>query len=146
MVLNRAGVTTVPMDTSQLTMAKVTGDPTVSWHGENAALTDSDATFGAISLQAKTVVTLVKLSLELSQDSANIEQILQGTITRRWRMRSTAPAWSASHQRGRPCWRRRHWPDRPQSVTVGAPTSWDWPSIRSMSCCSTTCRWMPSAP
>lgn len=80
MVLSRAGARTVAMDTKSLTLARVTGDPTVSWHGENAALAASDPTFGAITLNAKTCVCLVKMSLELSQDSANIEQILQTTI------------------------------------------------------------------
>lgn len=81
MVLSRAGARTVAMDGKTLTMARVTGDPTVTWHGENAALTAGDPTFGAITLNAKTITCLVKLSLELSQDSANIEQILQSTIT-----------------------------------------------------------------
>lgn len=81
MVLSRAGARTVPMDAGEMTLARVTGDPAVSWHGENAAISDSEATLGAVTLRAKTVVCLVKLSLELSQDSANIEQILQSTIT-----------------------------------------------------------------
>lgn len=81
MVLSRAGATTIPMDTGTLSIAKVTGDPTVAWRAENAALASSDPTFGAVNLSAKTVAVLVKMSLELSQDSANIEQILQRTLT-----------------------------------------------------------------
>ena len=81
MVLSKAGARTVPMTSNSLTLARVTGDPTISWHGENNAITASDATLGAMTLYAKTVVCLVKLSLELSQDSANIEQILATTIT-----------------------------------------------------------------
>lgn len=80
MVLSRAGAQTVPMDSGELTLAKLTGDPTVSWHAENAALTASDATFGAVTLRAKTCVCLVKMSLELSQDSANIETMLERSI------------------------------------------------------------------
>lgn len=82
MVLSKAGARTIPMDSGSLSLAKVTGDPTISWHGENAALPDTAPTLGSVNLKAKTVVCLVKLSLELSQDSSNIEQILQGTITR----------------------------------------------------------------
>jgi HK97 family phage major capsid protein len=81
MVLSRAGARTVPMDNGELTIARVTADPAISWHGENAAITAAEPTLGAVTLRAKTVVCLVKLSLELSQDSANIESILQGTIT-----------------------------------------------------------------
>ncbi|MCZ7656116.1 MAG: phage major capsid protein [Rhodocyclaceae bacterium] len=76
MVLSRAGARTVPMNAKSLTLAKVIGDPTVTWHSENASLADADPTFGSVTLSAKTVVCLVKLSLELSQDSANIETIL----------------------------------------------------------------------
>ncbi|MBK6592791.1 MAG: phage major capsid protein [Burkholderiales bacterium] len=81
MVLSKAGARTVPMGTGSLSLARVTGDPTISWHAENAAITAAEPTLGAVNLQAKTVVCLVKLSLELSQDSANIEDILQRTIT-----------------------------------------------------------------
>lgn len=81
MVLSRAGARTVPMDTGTLSIARVLTDPTVSWHGENAAIAEAAATFGQVNLNAKTAVCLVKMSLELSQDSANIEQILESTIT-----------------------------------------------------------------
>lgn len=81
MVLSKAGCRTLPMDTGTLNIARVVDDPTISWHAENAALGTGDPTFGSITLNAKTVVCLVRLSLELSQDSANIEQILQSTIT-----------------------------------------------------------------
>lgn len=81
MVLTQAGARTVPMPTNQLALARLTGDPTTSWHGENAALVASEATFGAVTLSAKTITCLVKLSLELSQDAANIEEILESSIT-----------------------------------------------------------------
>lgn len=81
MVLTRAGAMTIPMDANALSLARLTADPTISWHAENAALTASDPTFGALNLTAKTCACLVKLSLELSQDSANIETILQTSIT-----------------------------------------------------------------
>lgn len=81
MVLSQAGARTVPMDTAELRIAKVTADPEVHWHAENASLESSDPTFGAVNLSAKTIVCLVRLSLELSQDSANIEEILERTIT-----------------------------------------------------------------
>lgn len=81
MVLSQAGALTIPMETNSLSLAMVTGDPTIKWHGENAVLPEASPTFGAVTLTAKTVTCLVKLSLELSQDSANIEQILENTIT-----------------------------------------------------------------
>ena len=81
MVLNQAGALTVPMDGGTLDLVKLTADPSVSWHGENQDLPESEPTFGRIKLNARTVVCLVKLSLELAQDAANIEQILAGSIT-----------------------------------------------------------------
>lgn len=80
MVLSQAGVRTVPMSTGSLSLARLTADPVVSWHGENGPLNDAGPTFGAVTLNAKTAVCLVKMSLELSQDSANIEQILQSAL------------------------------------------------------------------
>ena len=81
MVLSKAGARTLPMDSGKVTIARVTADPTISWKAENAAITAASPTLGALTLDAKTCVCLVKLSLELSQDSANIEEILQQTIT-----------------------------------------------------------------
>lgn len=81
MVLSRAGALTVPMDSATLSLAKLTADPAVSWHQENAELNAVEPTFGDMTLSAKTVVCLVRLSLELSQDSANIESMLQRSIT-----------------------------------------------------------------
>jgi HK97 family phage major capsid protein len=81
MVLSKAGARTLPLDAGQVNIARVTADPTISWHGESVALPEAEPTFGKVTLNAKTCVCLVKLSLELSQDSANIETILQTTIT-----------------------------------------------------------------
>ena len=128
MVLNRAGVLTVPMDNRDLTIAKLTGDPTVSWHGENDALTDSDATFGAVKLTSKTVVCLVKLSLELAQDSANIESMLQASLTS-----SLASAIDSAGLVGvttdaaaGPGGGVFNLTGRNSVTSIGAPTSWDF--------------------
>lgn len=80
MVLSKAGAITIPMQSKELSLAKITGDASSYWHAENTALTESAPTFGAINLQAKTVATIVKMSLELAADSENIEAILQSTL------------------------------------------------------------------
>jgi len=80
MVLSKAGARTIPMTTGTLAFARVVDDPVITWHNENAALPAADPTFGQVTLTAKTVVCLVRLSLELAQDSVNIESILQSTI------------------------------------------------------------------
>jgi HK97 family phage major capsid protein len=80
MVLSQAGARTVPMSSETLRIAKVTADPTFTWHIENASLSASDPTLGAATLKSNTVVGLVKFSLELAQDSVNIEQILSQVL------------------------------------------------------------------
>lgn len=82
MVLSQAGALTIPMDGASLSLAKITADPSVSWHTENGALAEANPTFGAVTLKAKTAVCLAKMSLELSQDSSNIESALQSTLVR----------------------------------------------------------------
>lgn len=82
MVLSQAGARTIPMDGASLSLAKITADPSVSWHTENGALAEANPTFGAVTLKAKTAVCLAKMSLELSQDSSNIESALQSTLVR----------------------------------------------------------------
>jgi HK97 family phage major capsid protein len=127
MVLQRAGARTVPMSTKSLTLAKLTADPTVSWHGENAALTASDPTFGAVTLDARTVVGLVKLSLELSQDSVNIEEILQRSL-----IQATAHAIDSAGLVGVTTDAAAapvgifDLPDRNTVTSIGAPTTWGW--------------------
>lgn len=123
MVLSKAGARTVPMTSNSLTLARVTGDPTISWHGENSAITASDATLGAMTLYAKTVVCLVKLSLELSQDSANIEQILATTITN-----AMANAIDSAGLNGVDAGPSGviNLAGRNSVTGIGAPTSWDF--------------------
>ncbi len=123
MVLSKAGARTVPMTSNTLTLARVTGDPTITWHGENNAITASDATLGAMTMHARTVVCLVKLSLELSQDSANIEQILATTITS-----AMANAIDSAGLNGVDAAVTGvvNLADRNRVTGIGAPTSWDF--------------------
>lgn len=127
MVLTKAGARTVPMDTKSLTLARVTGDPTVSWHMENADITASDPTFGMVELQAKTCVSLVKFSLELAQDSANLEQILSDTL-----IKATAGAIDSAGLNGVSVNAAAapaglfNLNGRNTVTGIGAPTSWDW--------------------
>lgn len=79
-VISRAGARTIPMTSKTLAMAKLTGDVTTSWHAENASVSASDPTFGVVTLSSKTIVGLVKLSLELSQDSLNVEEMIRRSL------------------------------------------------------------------
>jgi HK97 family phage major capsid protein len=65
----QAGAVTVPMTAQTLKLARLTGEGTPGWHAENAALTDADMTFDSILFTARTLTRLVKLSVELFDDS-----------------------------------------------------------------------------
>lgn len=127
MVLSAAGARTVPMESNQLSLAKVTGDPTCTWHGENDPVPDAQPTFGAMTLTARTVVCLVRLSLEISQESANIEQILERSI-----VGSMANAIDASGlvgvtaNAGAAPGGLFNLAGRKSVTSIGAPTSWDF--------------------
>jgi len=81
MVLSQAGARTVPMARKTLGMARVTGDPTVTWHIQNASIAETVPTLGAVVLNAHTAVSVVKFSLEIAQDSINIEELLTRTLS-----------------------------------------------------------------
>lgn len=127
MVLSQVGVRTVAMENGSLWLARLTADPTISWHGENASVPDSQPSFGLINLRAKTVVCLVKLSVELAQDSANIDSMLSRSITAAMAQAidsaglvgvttdaAAAPA-GVFNLAG-----------RKKVTSIGAPTSWDF--------------------
>lgn len=127
MVLSKAGARTLPMDAGKVSIARVTADPTVSWHGENAALTDTSPTFGAVNLHAKTAVCLVKFSLELAQDSANLESQLQSVI-----VNAMAGAIDSAGLNGVTTGAGAapagimNLSGRNTVTSIGAPTTWDW--------------------
>ena len=76
-VLMRAGATTMVLpDGGEVSMAKLTGDPTASWHRESTSITASTPTFGRVTFQPRTLVSMVKASRELLSDSINAEEAL----------------------------------------------------------------------
>lgn len=73
----QAGAGTIPMDSQNLTLATVENDPSAFWKEENALTSESEMTFGALHLSAKTLVCMIRVSLELVQDAPNLSSILQ---------------------------------------------------------------------
>jgi HK97 family phage major capsid protein len=65
----QAGATTVPMTSQTLKIARLTGEGTPAWKSENAAITDADLAFDAVTFTARTLVRLVKVSVELFEDA-----------------------------------------------------------------------------
>jgi HK97 family phage major capsid protein len=79
-VVFQAGAQTVPMDSDNLAIARITGDPTCAWTAENAEISASDPTFDAVTLAPKKLAALVKVSRELLEDSVNIGAALEAAF------------------------------------------------------------------
>ena len=83
-VVTRAGATTIPLTTSELAIARLDSDPTGYWRPETGAITASKPSFGRYVLRPKVIATLVPVSVELLEDSANagqaIEMAIQGAL------------------------------------------------------------------
>jgi HK97 family phage major capsid protein len=75
-VMNAAGARTVMLDGKKLSFAKLLTEPQAAWRAENAPIAESDATFGTVPLEPKSLAVIVRVSRELLQDSINIEEIL----------------------------------------------------------------------
>jgi HK97 family phage major capsid protein len=65
----QAGATTVPMTSNTLALARVVTEGSPAWKTENAAITAADMTFDRVTLTTRTMVRLIKLSLELFEDA-----------------------------------------------------------------------------
>ena len=82
MVLAQAGARIVPLTSDQTVIAKVASDPVPAWRAENAAVNESDPTFSAVTLAPKSLAVMVKASVELMQDSLNLEAELPRILAR----------------------------------------------------------------
>lgn len=65
----QAGAMSVPMPTPEYSIAKVASDPSTGWRKESATITETEATFEKLTLSAKTLSALVKIPLELIEDT-----------------------------------------------------------------------------
>lgn len=75
-----AGFGTVPMQTSDMIIAKVGTDPTATWRHEGMAISASDMTVGSINLSAKFLSVLVPVTVELLADAPNAGRIIENSI------------------------------------------------------------------
>ena len=82
MVLTAAGARILPLDSDKTVIAKVLTDPVPAWRVENAAVNESDPTFGPVTLAPKSLAVMVKASVELMQDSLNLEAELPRILAR----------------------------------------------------------------
>lgn len=75
-----AGVQTVEMDSKTLSLTRVSSDPTPSWHRENATVATSEPGFEQVELDAKTLAVTVPISVEATEDSANLPDVVERTL------------------------------------------------------------------
>jgi HK97 family phage major capsid protein len=90
MVVQRAGAITVPMTSDVLHIARVAqpgiytdgspGGPAASWKVENDPISEGTMTLERVTFTARTLPILLKLSVELSEDSNNIDQIIEAEM------------------------------------------------------------------
>lgn len=76
-----AGARTFEMTERKVTTVRQLDDPTLYWKKENDTITESDGVFDTVTHEAKTLVGMVRLSLEMFQDAHDIENILVNALT-----------------------------------------------------------------
>ncbi|HEY2363488.1 MAG TPA: phage major capsid protein [Candidatus Angelobacter sp.] len=72
----QAGALTVPIETETTNIARISADPTPTWRSEAGAVALADPTFERIQFKPQSLAVLVKVSQELIDDSANINQAI----------------------------------------------------------------------
>jgi HK97 family phage major capsid protein len=92
MVVMKAGAVTVPMTSDVLHLARLAQpgmftntSPSVSaasWKAENSDITEAAMTLERVTFTARTLPMLINLSVELSEDSANIDAIIEREMSR----------------------------------------------------------------
>ena len=75
-----AGALTIPMENPEMTLVKVLTAPSATWKSEAATISSSDMTFGPIKVKAKTLATMVEMTVELVEDAPTVEQIVNNAI------------------------------------------------------------------
>lgn len=80
--ITRAGATIVPMDAKTVKIGRLTGDPTADFRTEGSSITPSDPGLDNVTLDAKTMSTLVIGSMEWFQDADNADNIVEQAIAK----------------------------------------------------------------
>ena len=65
----QAGTRVVPMSSQIVKVGRLDTDPTPSWRAEAAAIAEASATFGQVTLTAKSLAVHVRVSLEVLEDA-----------------------------------------------------------------------------
>lgn len=79
-VIFKAGAQTAPMESAELSLARVAGDPTAYWRHENVTVTKSDMSFERVTLRARTLAAIVPCSVELLEDAENAATVIENAL------------------------------------------------------------------
>ena len=81
MVLSQAGAVTVPVESDSLRIVKLLADPVPYWRGELEPITESQPTFGSVTLRPKTVAILTLVSHEVWEDAAGLGRAVEDAMS-----------------------------------------------------------------
>lgn len=76
-----AGARTVALQSDLTRIARLNSDPVAGWRSESGLIAESDPTFNAVDFTARSLAVMVKVPLELLQDSVNGEEMLRAAMT-----------------------------------------------------------------
>jgi len=77
----KAGTFTLPMESKTLVLPKIIEMPEILWKTEGEKYDAGvGMQFSGITLEAKTLIALVKMSVELAQDGINVEQVIENAM------------------------------------------------------------------
>lgn len=127
MVVMRAGAQTVPMSSDTLHLARLKqpgATPAPVWKAENAPITASDLVLERVTFTARTLPMLIKLSIELSEDSSNIDAIIEREMSATMALELDRVGLLGSGTAPEP----RGVKNQPgiSTGTLGTPTNWDF--------------------
>jgi HK97 family phage major capsid protein len=74
-----AGAQIVPMNDRTVVVPRWTGDPAMAWRAENAAIAEVDGSMDAVTLTAKSLAAIVRISRELVEDT-DVEAVVREAI------------------------------------------------------------------
>lgn len=81
MAVMQAGARTVEMTSKTMDFAIVETEPTAYWTAENAALTQSEMEFGAVTLRAEKCGLWIPVSMELIMNASNMEEQIRDSMS-----------------------------------------------------------------
>jgi HK97 family phage major capsid protein len=122
-VCMRAGAQTLAMDTNELSIARLTQDPSQVWREELVAVTSSDVQFDKITLRPKVIAAIIPVSIELLEDASNAASIIESSLQAQLGLKLDQAILSGTGASAEPTGIRNH-ADVNSITSVGTPTSY----------------------